>query len=115
MPGRGEPLAGYQKICPICGKEFFAYGDWSFKRKDKATKSTVYYCSWKCIRKIERSEEMQEIQKRQRCLICGKTEPEIDYRYAAEEIRDCVCEACREAVMFARRFLEDMVKRGSGK
>lgn len=113
MPKKGEPLTGRQKICPVCGKEFYACGDWSFKKTDNVTKSKIYYCSWSCLRKTERPVEQQEVsvQQRQRCLICGRTEPEIDYRYAAEEIRDGVCEACREAVLFARRFLEDMVRR----
>lgn len=113
MPGRKEPLTGRKKICPECGKEFYACGDWSFKKMDQATKTKVYYCSWGCIRKSERAEEQQpvSVQQRQRCLICGVTEPEIDYRYAAEEIRDGVCDGCREAVLFARRFLENMVRR----
>lgn len=106
-----DTLTGSQKICPVCGKEFYAGGSWSFKKKDRETKTVVYYCSWGCLRKIERAEDQQAIQKRKRCLVCGKTEPEIDYRYAAEEIRDCVCEGCREAVLFARRFLDNMVKR----
>ena len=57
MPGRGEPLTGYRKLCPVCGKEFWAFADWRYRRMDKATRSKTYYCSWKCIRATEIREE----------------------------------------------------------
>ena len=51
----GEPLQGYRKICPVCGKEFWAFSDWKFSRREKTKEGTfrIYYCSWKCIRKQE--------------------------------------------------------------
>lgn len=108
-----EPLTGYQKVCPVCGKEFWACGDWSYRKTDKKTKNKIYYCSWSCIRKTEQEERRREepmIQKRKKCMVCGLTDP-VDYRYAAEEIQNIICDQCREAVLFARRFLETMVKR----
>ena len=53
MPGRGEPLTGYNHRCPVCGKEFWAYADWIYRKWNKAERTKIYYCSWKCIRSIE--------------------------------------------------------------
>ena len=119
MPSRGEPLTGYNKRCPVCGKEFWAYGDWSYKKTDRKTKRRVYYCSWKCIRTTEPKEEKKEktekneirtIPVRYRCLICGRMEPEWDGR-VAEEMRDHVCTGCKETVLFVRKFVQMIEER----
>ena len=111
MPSRGEPLTGYNKRCPVCGKEFWAFGDWSFTRRDRGTKRKIYYCSWKCFRLTEEKKaEKPMIQIRFRCLICGKTEPEWDSR-KEEEIRNCVCGECKESVLFVRKVVEMIEER----
>lgn len=45
-----EPLAGREKQCPVCRKEFFAGADWVYKRGYMDSKQ-VYICSWKCLNK----------------------------------------------------------------
>ena len=46
-----EPLTGYRHICPVCGKEFWGGSDWKFAKNQRGVK--IYYCSWKCKRKME--------------------------------------------------------------
>ena len=45
-------MEGYRKICPICGKEFWAMSDWVYRRGHKGH-TKKYYCSYRCIRKLE--------------------------------------------------------------
>ncbi len=52
--GRTEPLAGTEKRCPLCGKEFWAGSEWVFRKTDRKTGYIKYYCSWGCIRKLEK-------------------------------------------------------------
>ena len=46
------------KVCPICGKTFSVPqpSEWVFKRY-KRGKTMTYYCSWKCIRRMEREKK----------------------------------------------------------
>lgn len=60
MSGRGEPLTGYRHICPVCGKEFWGSSEWKYKKSKRAhdaVYTTIYFCSWKCIRKVEKAEK----------------------------------------------------------
>ena len=63
MSGSREPLAGYKHICPLCGKEFWGFADWVYKKK-RRIQGTIYtwdyYCSWSCVRRIERAEETKK-------------------------------------------------------
>lgn len=60
MKRRGEPLTGYRHICPICGADFRAFGDWSYVIRPKGQNKKIYYCTWKCVRKAE---EIQKAKK----------------------------------------------------
>lgn len=105
MPARGEPLSGYQKKCPECGKEFWAYGDWSYTKTDRKTKSKIYYCSWGCLRKKEREEEKKDRKMtniRSKCMVCGKAEVMNGFYF--EITRDCICDECREAILYMKKF-----------
>ena len=44
-------LNGWEKKCPICGKRFWATPIWSYKTGKEGCYR--YYCSWKCLRKME--------------------------------------------------------------
>ena len=54
-----EPFQGGWNKCPVCGKEFRVDqpGSWLYfkKRRRTNTKYTkIYYCSWGCVRTIEK-------------------------------------------------------------
>ena len=49
---KNEPLAGREKKCPVCGKEFFAGSEWVYVRGYES-KTTAYICSWKCLNKFD--------------------------------------------------------------
>lgn len=111
MPGRGEPLTGYRKLCPVCGKEFWAFADWRYRRMDKATRSKTYYCSWKCIRATEiREEEAKQAEEllaeQSRCLICGET--------LQEEGSGRICGECKGSVLFVRKIVQMIEERKNG-
>ena len=55
-----EKLEGYKHYCPLCGKEFWAFADWKYRRRVKGIKNKVYYCSYKCWRKAEEDEVQEE-------------------------------------------------------
>lgn len=60
MSGRSEPLTGYRHICPVCGKEFWGGSEWKYKKSKRAHDAVytkIYFCSWKCIRKVEKGEK----------------------------------------------------------
>ena len=46
-------LEGYKHYCPLCGKEFWAFADWQYRRKIPGIRNKVYYCSYRCKRKAE--------------------------------------------------------------
>ena len=49
-----EPLDS-ERTCPVCGKRFWIMdANWSYKQVVKALKGTVWFCSWKCMRKYEK-------------------------------------------------------------
>ena len=57
-----EQLGGDKKICPVCGKEFYATVDWVFKKDIKKGKHIKkYICSWKCIRRLENGESIRMV------------------------------------------------------
>ena len=69
MSGRREPLTGYKHLCPICGKEFWGFGDWVYKKKRRIQGTTYtldYYCSWKCIREKEKENDRKILKRRNR-------------------------------------------------
>lgn len=70
----GEPLEGYRKVCPVCGSDFWARYDWVYKKF--YGKKQTYYCSWKCLRKVER-ENMTIGMKITMMIKAGKTDKEI--------------------------------------
>ena len=43
----------YRKHCPVCGKEFYASGEWVY-RKGYAHNLRIY-CSWRCMRQEEKA------------------------------------------------------------
>ena len=47
------------KICPVCGKQFVILYPhlWAYRRGAGKNGSTRYYCSWKCIRELDKKEE----------------------------------------------------------
>ena len=53
-------MTGYMHECPVCGKEFWAYADWSYRKRNKAGQMKIYYCSWKCLRSLEREAELKK-------------------------------------------------------
>lgn len=52
-------MEGYKKVCPICGKEFWAMSNWVYKQTYKGHNKT-YYCSYKCIRKEQKENHKNE-------------------------------------------------------
>lgn len=46
----------YAKRCPVCGKEFYPGPDWVYKDMD-ARGHPIIYCSWKCLRVVEKMKE----------------------------------------------------------
>lgn len=55
-----EPLTGYRHICPVCGKEFWGCSDWKYiKIQPGPSRTKIYYCSWKCIRRTEEKNEQE--------------------------------------------------------
>ena len=48
-----EPLDS-ERTCPVCGKHFYIMdANWCYKQAVKALRGTVWFCSWKCMRKYE--------------------------------------------------------------
>lgn len=45
------PLEGNRKICPICGREFWAMAVWRYRTEKTKTKKRKYLCSWGCLQK----------------------------------------------------------------
>ena len=43
---------GSKKKCKICGKEFYASGEYAYKKRKNSR--VQYYCSWSCLRKGEK-------------------------------------------------------------
>ena len=59
-----EPFQGGWHRCPVCGKLFRIPADkkdWTFAKMRKGKKT--YYCSWGCIRLMEREIEIREEEK----------------------------------------------------
>ena len=59
-----EPFQGGWNCCPICGKDFRVDqpGSWLYftrKRRARNKYSKIYYCSWKCIREKEESDDRE--------------------------------------------------------
>lgn len=57
-----EPLQGGWKRCPVCGKEFHVDqpGMWKYYkncRRSKTKYEKIYFCSWECIRELEKQNE----------------------------------------------------------
>lgn len=50
-----EKMEGNRYVCPLCGKEFWAFSDWAYRKHDKKKGGYRFYCSWGCIRKLERA------------------------------------------------------------
>ena len=40
---------GRLKKCKICGKEFYVFGEYAYKKVKQ--KKLCFYCSWSCFRK----------------------------------------------------------------
>ena len=59
-----EPLVGYRKLCPICGKEFWITRQWAYWRgyEDSAK---IYICSWKCLGIWDRDKQKRKGKKKQ--------------------------------------------------
>ena len=46
----------YESVCPICRNTFRHSGQaWTYKRRG-GTKSTIFFCSWTCIRKYDKQD-----------------------------------------------------------
>ena len=54
---RKEKLEGYKHYCPICGKEFWAFADWQYRKRVPGKKNKIYLCSSKCKQEVEREKE----------------------------------------------------------
>ena len=56
-----EALMEYssEKKCPVCGKKFDVLWphQWAFKRRKPNSSNYYFYCSWKCIRELEKKGE----------------------------------------------------------
>ena len=50
-------LEGYKHYGPVCGKEFWAFADWKYRKRVPGKKNKEYYCSWQCVRKIEKEQK----------------------------------------------------------
>ena len=65
MEKRMEAAAEFlgDKYCPVCGKRFTVLWPhlWSYKRGKPNTK---YYCSWKCLRKLDKEAEEAEMERK---------------------------------------------------
>lgn len=48
-----------EKKCPVCGKKFDVPWphQWAFKRRKPNSSNYYFYCSWKCIRELEKKGE----------------------------------------------------------
>ena len=56
-----EPFQGGWYTCPVCRRRFRISGakdDWTFAKMRKGKK--MYYCSWKCVRLLEKEIEIRE-------------------------------------------------------
>lgn len=51
-----EPLVGWEKKCPVCGKTFWAGSQWAYKRGYERN-GYLYICSWKCLNKWDERKE----------------------------------------------------------
>lgn len=53
-----------EKICPVCKKKFLVnWADqWAYKRT--SGKANVYFCSWKCLREMEKKGEEKRVRGR---------------------------------------------------
>ena len=67
-------LASREKVCPVCGKTFYAGSCWVYKKG--YSNWMKYYCSWKCMRKVER-EHMSISDKINQAIRDGLTDSEI--------------------------------------
>ena len=53
-------------VCPVCGKHFWITErkQWAYRKSKYNTKKTdsetVYFCSWRCLRKYEIRPDMTE-------------------------------------------------------
>jgi len=51
-------LFNNDKVCPVCGKQFWAPSEeWAYKRRKTKTGSFYYFCSWKHLREYEQKTE----------------------------------------------------------
>lgn len=61
-------FVGYAHVCPTCGKTFWVMHptEWVYKRyrrrKDDVT--TMFFCSWSCLRKFDKSREEKQKKKK---------------------------------------------------
>lgn len=57
------------RICPICGKRFYATSkDWAYKQtigRDNGHYSYEYLCTWSCLRKFQTIEEERQRYKKE--------------------------------------------------
>lgn len=44
-----EYCTGFERVCPVCKREYIATPEWVYKRKES------YFCSWGCLRKYEKT------------------------------------------------------------
>lgn len=69
-----------ERICPVCGKEFYATGAWGYKR------GNIYICRYKCLREYEKGKKVRhhnrrldkdEVREVRKLLEEGRTTKEI--------------------------------------
>lgn len=46
-------LERYSKTCRICGKEFICWNPTKYSYKRPKRNDTIYFCSYKCLRKYD--------------------------------------------------------------
>ena len=52
----------HERICPICGKKFYASMEWAYVHifKDQ----TLYCCTWTCLRKAQAKYQKRAVRRR---------------------------------------------------
>ena len=73
-----DDLQQREKKCPICGKEFYPTPEWAFKKW--RNKVLNYFCSWSCMREMEKRGGGSRAEKRERmiqAIMDGLTNREI--------------------------------------
>ena len=62
-----KPIIGAMlRICPICGKSFYATIEWAYKYRDRKTNTIKYCCTYHCLMEHKRSQEAWDTSKPKR-------------------------------------------------